>query len=85
LGCDIRYIVLDGLNLPEKGDVMDWAELRKQQGLNTTASDITALITAQYQPPSPSDNLPDGMLAEPMEWDNGSFEVHDKGVFLLKS
>jgi len=84
LGCDIRYIVLDGLNLPEKGDVMDWVDLRKQQGLATTASDITALITAQYEPPSPSDNLPDGMLAEPMEWENGSFEIHDKGVFYIE-
>lgn len=84
LGCDIRYIILDGLNLPEKGDVMDWAELRKQQGMDTTASDITALITAQYQPPLPSDNLPDGMLAEPMEWENGSFEIHDKGVFYIE-
>ncbi|AVZ86387.1 DUF927 domain-containing protein [Acinetobacter sp. WCHA45] len=84
LGCDVRYIVLDGLNLPEKGDVMDWADLRKQQGLTTTASDITALITAQYQPPLPSDNLPDGMLAEPMEWENGSFEIHDKGVFYIE-
>lgn len=84
LGCVIRYVVLDELKLPEKGDVMDWAELRKQQGLHTTASDITTLNTAIYQPPSPSSNLPDGMLAEPMEWDNGSFEVHDKGVFFIE-
>lgn len=84
LGCDIRIIVLDELNLPEKGDVIDWAERRKQQGLHTTASDITVLTTAIYQPPSPSSNLPDGMLAEPMEWENGSFEIHDKGVFYIE-
>ena len=84
LGCNVRYILLDGLNLPEKADVIDWVDIRKHNGLDTTASDITALITAAYQPPSPESTLPDGMLAEPMEWENGSFEVHDKGVFYIE-
>lgn len=84
LGCTVRHIELDAVNLPEKGDVMDWVELRKQGGLNTVASDISALKTAIYTPPSQSDDLPSGMLAEPMEWENGTFEIHDRGVFFIE-
>lgn len=85
LGCDVCYIVLDELNLPEKADVMDWVKIREQNGQGTQASDITSLLTASYEPKTPeTTTLSNGMLAEPMEWENGSFEIDKKGVFFIE-
>ncbi|MDE2420896.1 MAG: DUF3631 domain-containing protein [Gammaproteobacteria bacterium] len=43
LSCTIQTIDVDALNLPPKGDVIDWLKLREAQGLDTCATDVLAL------------------------------------------
>lgn len=43
LGCDVWAIDVSQLGLPEKGDVMNFAEMRGADGDSTTADDITGL------------------------------------------
>lgn len=90
MGCQVDYVLLDKLNLPAKGDVVDWVQARKEKGLNTTAHDIQALEIARYEAtPSTSqqdhdsknNRIPKGHLAEPMQFDNGTFEILPSGVW----
>ncbi len=52
IDCTVAYIDLNPLGLPDKGDIVDWVELRAQDGMETTAADIAALaiIGASVEP-----------------------------------
>lgn len=91
--CNVRHIHLDALELPHKGDVMDWVQIRHEKGLHTTAEDIQALETVCYAPlPDESQQpdhskggvIPQGHLAEPMQFDNGVFEILPTGVWYTR-
>lgn len=45
LSCVISIIDVDALGLPVKGDVIDWLAMRAEQGLETVADDVLALVT----------------------------------------
>lgn len=91
IGCNVSYICIDKLELPVKGDVMDWVQIRKDKGLDTTATDIQALETLPYiamqnkESLDVKDNIPHGHLVEPMRFDNGVFEVLPNGVWYTSS
>lgn len=51
INCKVSCIDVDALGLPEKGDIIDWAELRGQDGLDTTKADIEALPIVHCEPP----------------------------------
>ena len=51
IGCTVSIVDVDALGLPEKGDIIDWAELRGQDGLDTTKADIEALPIVHCEPP----------------------------------
>lgn len=52
IDCTVAYIDLNPLGLPNKGDIVDWVELRTQDGMDTIAADIAALaiISASAEP-----------------------------------
>ncbi len=81
LGCNVQLIDMEPLNLPAKGDIVDWVNLRKDNGQDTTTQDMQSLSRQAYSPPS---KLPYGTLAESMEWAGGHFEIVDKGVFFIE-
>lgn len=82
--CSVSSVVIRALNLPPKGDVMDWTAQRASDGLTTTAQDIEQLNLEHYQPAKHTEPQQNGMLAEPMEWENGTFEIHPKGIFYIE-
>lgn len=84
LDCKIQLIDVEPLGLPSKGDIVDWVELRAQDGLDTALEDLKALKRIIYALPLPSLDLPQGTLAEPMEWENGNFEILDNGIFFIE-
>ncbi|MEC7118815.1 MAG: DUF3631 domain-containing protein, partial [Pseudomonadota bacterium] len=43
LGCDLSAVEVGLLDLPPKGDVIDWQQQRTDNGLTTTAADVQAL------------------------------------------
>lgn len=45
IGCTVLVIDVDALGLPEKGDIVDWVDLRAQDGIETTKADIESLST----------------------------------------
>lgn len=49
IGCTVFHIDIDALGLPEKGDIVDWRELRQQAGIDTTATDIEALAVIKCE------------------------------------
>lgn len=51
IDCIVSYVDVDALGLPHKGDIVDWVDLRAQDGINTTAADIQTL--AAIVAPSP--------------------------------
>lgn len=83
INCKVSYIDVAALGLPEKGDIIDWAELRGQDGLDATKADIEALPIVHCEPPQcqvlsgSSDEalqakllglIPKGQLCEPMAY-----------------
>ncbi|MCH4248861.1 MAG: DUF927 domain-containing protein [Acinetobacter populi] len=93
IGCSVRHVVPDNLELPVKGDVMDWVQARNEKGLHTTPDDIQALETVPYtvsqsktesSPHHANNAIPKGHLAEPMQFDNGTFEILPTGVWYTK-
>ncbi|WP_169393400.1 MULTISPECIES: DUF3631 domain-containing protein [Psychrobacter] len=55
LGCDVRVIDIDSLGLPEKGDIVDWVALQRQQ--NAVASDDELQQAIKKLPTIPSEQL----------------------------
>ena len=51
LGCDVAFIDVAALNLPSKGDVVDWLKaFHQQHGRKATAADIWALPVIECAP-----------------------------------
>jgi uncharacterized protein (DUF927 family) len=86
LSCAVKHIVLNGLNLPHKGDIVDWVGIRTENGLKTELCDIQGLETAEFKliAPNEQDKFDKKELAEPMEWENGFFEVAKEGIFFVE-
>jgi DNA primase len=82
LGCKVQFVDLEPLKLPEKGDIVDWYNAQQANGLHPTLDDLQQLKRIPYTPPEPTKTLPNGLLAESMEWERGHFEVTEKGLFL---
>lgn len=98
LGCDVWAIDVSQLDLPPKGDVINWQQQRTASGLTTTAADVQALPVAKIEPiqaepiadekPKPKARYPKGIpaghLAEPMGFGGGFFEVLPDGLFFVE-
>ena len=83
IGCKVQFVDLDPLKLPEKGDIVDWHNAQQTNGLHPTLDDLQQLKRIPYMPPEPTKTLPNGLLAESMEWERGHFEVTEKGLFFV--
>jgi uncharacterized protein (DUF927 family) len=89
LGCKVQTIELEPLELPQKGDVVDWVEIRIKKGLNTDRSDIEALERMLFklpeEQPAQANNTPNHAkhLAEPMKWEDGHFHILEDGIFFI--
>lgn len=55
LDCDVQVIDIDNLGLPEKGDIVDWVILRRQQ--NAAITDDELLQAIKKLPTMPSEQL----------------------------
>lgn len=84
LGCTVQLIDLEPLGLPDKGDIVDWVSLRQASNQTTSLQDLNDLNRMEYTPAQPSHDFAEGELAEPMEWENGHFEVLGKGLFYIE-
>lgn len=84
--CTVSHIQLEDLELPPKGDVVDWVNVRNEKGLNTSSQDIQALktVTKQITQQDDCSKLTHGHLAESMHFDNGFFEIKTNGVWYTK-
>lgn len=95
IGCTVFYIDIDALGLPEKADIVDWVDLRAQDGITTTKVDIEALAQIECQVLSGSNNEPlqanplslisKNHLCEPMAYggNDARFEVLPNGIFYI--
>ncbi len=74
IGCTVRLIDVQALNLPPKGDAVDWLEAHP----GATAADILALptVTPREEPRDDEPELPDHF-----QYGGGRFEVSAQGVF----
>ncbi|MFZ3192243.1 MAG: hypothetical protein WA154_03415 [Moraxellaceae bacterium] len=50
LGCELWAVDVALLDLPAKGDVIDWQQQRTASGLTTTAADVQALPVVDINP-----------------------------------
>jgi hypothetical protein len=50
LGCELWAVNVAQLDLPPKGDVIDWQQQRTASGLTTTAADVIALPVVKIEP-----------------------------------
>ncbi len=99
LGCELWAVDVALLDLPPKGDVIDFVRMRGEDGEDTTAADIMALPVVKIEPlktePTPEiqaldsaatdagDGIPDGHLCEPMQYGGGRFEVLPNGLYFV--
>ena len=92
LQCDLWAVNVAQLDLPPKGDVIDWQQQRTDNGLTTTAADVQGLPVVRFTQieeaqPVPAadagDGVPDGHLIEPMRYGGGRFEVLPNGLYFV--
>lgn len=89
LGCEVQTIDLEPLELPQKGDIVDWVEIRIKKGLDTDRSDIEALERMSFElpeeQPAQANHTPNHAkhLAEPMKWEDGHFHILEDGIFFI--
>lgn len=57
IDCNVSYVDVDALGLPHKGDIVDWVDLRAQDGIDTTAADIQALAVIVAPSPATGESL----------------------------
>ncbi|MFZ3193497.1 MAG: DUF927 domain-containing protein [Moraxellaceae bacterium] len=98
LDCDLWALDVAQLDLPPKGDVINWQKQRTASGLTTTAADVTGLPVVKIEPiqaeptanekPKPKTRYPQGIpaghLAEPMAFGGGFFEVKTNGLHFVE-
>lgn len=89
LGCKVQTIDLEPLELPQKGDIVDWVEIRTKKDLDTDGSDIEVLERMSFElpeeQPAQANHTPNHAkhLAEPMKWEDGHFHVLEDGIFFI--
>ena len=88
LGCKVQTIDLEPLELPQKGDIVDWVEIRTKKGLDTDRSDIEALKRMSFEipeQPAQANHTPNHAkhLAKPMKWEDGHFHILEDGIFFI--
>jgi uncharacterized protein (DUF927 family) len=98
LDCDLWALDVAQLDLPPKGDVINWQKQRTASDLTTTAADVTGLPVVKIEPiqaepaanekPKPKARYPKGIpaghLAEPMAFGGGFFEVQTNGLYFVE-
>lgn len=81
IGCrvsilDVAAIQIEGQPLPNKGDVMDWLEMREAAGLSTSAADVLSLpLVPEVEP-----DQPDSGEGEPDSTQNARAREGDSGL-----
>ena len=80
MGCTVALLDVNALNLPAKGDVIDWLAQRQAAGLATTAADVLALATVTPDPATTSANSTEDSAASN---DDSPHDDHNGQYFYL--